>query len=177
MKIPGSQLEQEGIRDAARRMAVAARTAPKAKGKDNLEILLVTGNDIKPIIDEMLKWGNTHNASAFLRDAATLASTPALLLIGTKISPLDVKGCGICGFSDCAENRARGGICAFNTGDLGIAVGSAAGVAADCRIDTRILFTAGLAAVNCGLLGPEVRIAYAFPLTVTGKNPFFDRQK
>ena len=70
---------------------------------------------------------------------------------------------------------AAGGTCSFNAGDLGIAVGSAAGLAADLRIDNRIMYTAGKAAIELGMLGEDVQIAYGIPLAAKGKNPFFDR--
>lgn len=43
-------------------------------------------------------------------------------------------------------------------------------------IDNRIMYTAGIAAKEMGLLGQDVRIILTIPLTVTGKNPFFDRK-
>ena len=61
-------------------------------------------------------------------------------------------------------------------GDLGIALGSAASVAADHRADCRIMYTIGKAAVRLGLLGPEVEIAHGIPLSVTGKSIYFDRK-
>jgi uncharacterized ferredoxin-like protein len=39
-----------------------------------------------------------------------------------------------------------------------------------------VMFSAGKAAVSLGLLGAEVRVAYGIPLSVSGKNPFFDRK-
>jgi uncharacterized ferredoxin-like protein len=39
-----------------------------------------------------------------------------------------------------------------------------------------VMFSAGRAAVNLKALGDEVRIAYGIPLSVSGKNPFFDRK-
>ena len=68
-----------------------------------------------------------------------------------------------------------GGTCSFNAGDLGIAVGSVVSLAADLRVDNRIMYTAGKAAIELGLLGDDVFIAYAIPLSAKGKNPFFDR--
>jgi uncharacterized ferredoxin-like protein len=49
-------------------------------------------------------------------------------------------------------------------------------VAADNRVDNRIMYTAGFAAVKLKLLGEEVKIAYGIPLSATGKNIFFDRK-
>lgn len=65
--------------------------------------------------------------------------------------------------------------CVFNTTDLGIAVGSAASVAMDNRIDNRIMYSVGKAVVDMGILGPDVKLAYGIPLSVSGKSPFFDR--
>ena len=60
--------------------------------------------------------------------------------------------------------------------DLGIAIGSAVAAAADGRVDNRVLFSAGRAAMSLGLMGEDVRMVMAIPLSVKGKNPFFDRK-
>ena len=60
--------------------------------------------------------------------------------------------------------------------DVGIALGSAAATAADCRVDSRILFSAGRAALQLGIMGEKVRLIYGLPLSVSGKSPFFDRK-
>ncbi|MDT8308711.1 MAG: ferredoxin domain-containing protein, partial [Bacteroidales bacterium] len=56
------------------------------------------------------------------------------------------------------------------------AVGSAISVAMDHRVDNRIMYTAGIAAVEMKMLGEAVKIAYGIPLSATSKNPFFDRK-
>ena len=58
--------------------------------------------------------------------------------------------------------------------DLGIAVGSAVSVAADMRIDNRVMFSVGKAAQSMKLLGECTRIM-GIPLSVSGKSPMFDR--
>jgi uncharacterized ferredoxin-like protein len=60
--------------------------------------------------------------------------------------------------------------------DLGIALGSAVKTAQIHNVDNRIMFSAGTAALNLGLLGKDCSVAYAIPLSVTGKNIFFDRE-
>jgi uncharacterized ferredoxin-like protein len=55
--------------------------------------------------------------------------------------------------------------------DTARAVGSAVSMAVDRRIDNRVFFSAGRAAVNL-----KVRIAYGIPLSVGPKSPFFDRK-
>ncbi len=109
-------------------------------------------------------------------DAGNVRQAAAIVLLGTRVQTLELPNCGFCGHGDCAGKRKAGGICAFNAGDLGIAIGSAVSVAADQRADTRVMFSAGKAAVSLGLLGPEVRVAYGIPLSVSGKSPFFDRK-
>jgi uncharacterized ferredoxin-like protein len=177
MKYDGKALEDQGLLEVARLMCVAARTAPKGRGRDNLVTLLLTEQDREPLITEMKRLYAETSAGVFGRDAETLQKVPALLLLGTKLEQLGLTGCGFCGFKDCDDNKAHNGICAFNTGDLGIALGSAVSVAADHRVDTRILFSAGRAALNLHLLGEEVKIAYGIPLSVSAKNPFFDRKR
>ena len=54
--------------------------------------------------------------------------------------------------------------------------GSAAATAADCRMDSRILFSAGRAAISKGLFAENVRQVYGLPIAITGKSPFFDRK-
>jgi uncharacterized ferredoxin-like protein len=100
-----------------------------------------------------------------------------MLLFGTKIKSMGLSPCGMCGFKNCAEKEKYPDTpCAFNTGDLGIAIGSAAAVAMDHRVDNRIMYTVGQAAIRMGLLGKDVKVVYAIPLSVSSKNPFFDRK-
>jgi uncharacterized ferredoxin-like protein len=100
-----------------------------------------------------------------------------LLLIGTKIKPMGLSHCGMCGFENCDEkDRHPDHPCAFNTGDLGIAIGSAVSVAADARVDNRVMFSVGKAVKEMKLLGEDVKIIYGIPLSAGGKNPFFDRK-
>jgi uncharacterized ferredoxin-like protein len=115
-------------------------------------------------------------AKFLLRDAGNLKESSIAVLVGTAMEPLNLPDCGYCGFTDCAAMTAAGGICAFNAGDLGIALGSAVSVAAAHHVDNRIMFSVGRAALNLNLFGPEVKIAYGIPLRVSGKNPFFDRR-
>jgi uncharacterized ferredoxin-like protein len=176
MRLESCQVESEAVLAVAGFMCVAARTAPKAKGLDHLSTLVLTGEEKEVVAQEMDRVGEQTEAPFFIRDAANLRQAPAVVLIGIRGQTLGLPACGFCGFTDCAENESKGGICAFNLTDLGIAVGSAVSVAANHRVDCRVFFSAGRAALNLGLLGPEVRVAYGIPLSVTGKSPFFDRR-
>lgn len=65
--------------------------------------------------------------------------------------------------------------CAIRMADLGIALGSAVKTAQIHNVDNRIMYSGGVAAIDLGLLGTDCTVAYAIPLSVTGKNIFFDR--
>lgn len=164
------------VEQIAEEMCLAARTAPKARGIDLLEIAVVKGDTIKKLSDKMLKVGEKENNRTFLRDGDNILKATAIVLIGTRTQYLGLKLCGFCGYPGCAEAEEAKAVCAFNTGDLGIAVGSAVSVAMDHRIDNRIMYSVGKAALDLGLLGKEAVVAYGIPLSATGKNPFFDRK-
>ena len=97
------------------------------------------------------------------------------MLIGAKPARAGLKVCGFCGFDSCASADAAGARCAFNMIDLGIAVGSAASVAADCRVDSRVLYSAGKAAQLMEYEDFDV-IWLGIPIAAYGKSPFFGRK-
>jgi uncharacterized ferredoxin-like protein len=169
--------ESDSLLEVARRMCLAARTAPKARGADNIVTAIVADEaDKAALAAEMRRLAESISAPLFARDAGCLLAGGPCVIIGTRLQRLEIPGCNLCGFEGCSANEAAGARCAYNAGDLGIALGSAASIAADQRVDCRVMYTIGLAAVKLELLGPEVKIAHALPLSATGKNPFFDRQ-
>ena len=177
MQLEWDDYTKETLIQPAKEMAVAARTAPKGRGRDQLHILILTDSEKDAVADKMREIGEGEKIDYFIRDAGNLRHAATLLLIGTECSPLEVAHCGFCGYSDCQENRDHGvNPCAFSIGDLGIAVGSAVALAARKHIDNRIMFTAGRAAIDQGLFPKPVTVAYGIPLSATGKNPFFDRK-
>lgn len=166
-------IRHEQVFDIARQMMVAARTAPKGKGIDIIEIALVSGEDIKVLSDKMIAMYEEHGMKFFLRDADNILSAECIILIGTREQPQGLN-CGHCGFATCA-GRSEGVPCALNSVDVGIALGSACATAADHRVDTRIMFSAGLAAQRLDWL-KGCRQVYAIPVSASSKNPFFDRK-
>jgi uncharacterized ferredoxin-like protein len=161
----------------AEEMLTAAHTAPKAKGIDNLELVLVTGPDIETIAIKMEEMGKRGEGTPnFIRDAGNIRQAQAVILLGTRIKSQGAKFCGRCGFKDCDEKDKHPDFpCTFNSGDLGIAIGSAVSIAMDHRVDNRVMYTVGQAAVELSLLGKDVKIAFGIPLSVNAKSPFFDR--
>ncbi len=167
-------LRHEQALNVARQMMTAARTAPKGKGIDVIEIALVTDDDLPRLADEMRRISDETGMKFFLRDADNILQAECVVLIGTREQPQGLN-CGHCGFPTCA-GRAAGVPCALNTVDVGIAVGSACATAADFRVDTRVMFSAGLAAQRLGMLPQGSKMVLAIPVSASSKNPFFDRK-
>jgi uncharacterized ferredoxin-like protein len=154
-------------------MMTAARTAPKGKGIDVIEIALVTDDDIRKLSDKMIAMAEENGMKFFLRDADNILQAECIIIIGTRACAQGLN-CGHCGFPTCAS-RPEGIPCALNTVDVGIAVGSACATAADLRVDTRVMFSAGLAAQQLGWL-KDCATVFAIPVSASSKNPFFDRK-
>jgi len=61
----------------------------------------------------------------------------------------------------------------FKLIDLGIALGSAVKIASEMNVDNRIMLSVGMAAQELKILDAEVVLG--IPLSIKGKNIFFDR--
>lgn len=171
--------EINAVKKVAEIMCASARTAPKAKGIDNIETLILSKEQKEMVIDEMIRIAEEEKVgtmrNTFLRDVNNLKDSHQVVIIGTKLKTIGILYCGYCGFHDCKACKDAEGICFFNPNDLGIAVGSAVSIAKLNNIDNRIMYTIGRAVVNLKLLGNEIKVALGIPLSVTGKSIFFDR--
>jgi uncharacterized ferredoxin-like protein len=156
-------------------MSVAARTAPKSKGIDNICTALVTDNDILKIRNQMKRYGEEKDIPFFVRDFNCTENIYAILLIGVRNNPLGLPDCGYCGFKNCKECKENGANCFFNIVDLGIAVSSAVNSASMLKVDTRIMYSIGRAARDLKILPDEYNVILGIPISVTSKSPFFDR--
>ena len=167
------EARHEQVLRIALQMMVAARTAPKGKGVDVIEIAHITDEDIKRLSEEMIAIHAENGFKFFLRDADNIQSAECILLIGTREHAHGLN-CGHCGYATCAE-RPAGVPCAIVSVDVGIAIGSACATAADHRVDTRVMFSAGLAAQRLNIL-EGCKQVFAIPVSASSKNPFFDRK-
>ncbi len=171
------QLEEQAVLQTAARMCAAARTAPKAHGKDTVHTCVLTGAEKDRLAEQMERVGTREMGDKmptwYGRDANNVRAAQAVVLIGTDAVPRGVPHCGYCGFDNCAACQQAGAHCAYNYVDLGIAVSSAVSVAAEDRIDCRIMFSIGKTAAEMDF--PENVLWLGIPLSVSGKNIFFDR--
>ena len=177
--------EKEAILEAAKLMLATARTAPKSAGVDDIVTLIVYGEEKDAIADKMEQIANERKIEAFKRDAMNVRESYAVVLIavrGGKSLGLD---CGCCGYKGCQEfDKAKkklgrdfiGPTCIFKALDLGIALGSAAKTASMLNIDNRIMYRVGTASSKLKLL-PGATIIMGIPVSVRGKNIYFDRSK
>jgi uncharacterized ferredoxin-like protein len=179
--------EQDAVTTVANLMALAARTAPKGKGIDTLEIVVLSKKDMKKLATRLEKMGDERGIGFFLRDAKNLAATDGCVLIGCRGREAGGINCGGCGYASCAEfTKAQtkavkqaapfaGPNCILRMTDLGIAVGSAVKTAQIHNVDNRVMYSGGVAARDLGLFSKDCTVVYAIPLSATGKNIFFDR--
>ncbi len=171
-----SDIEKAALRDVAEFMAAAARTAPKTRGRDNLEIIISEGDKERlSLINKMKEIDLRDNKPSFTRDAESVKESHQILIIGTKTETLGLN-CGYCGFDTCEALSKTAAKCVYNSMDLGIALGSSAALAARFHVDNRLMYSIGRAAIELRFFKKEITQAIGIPLSATGKNPFFDRK-
>ena len=166
---------RETVLQTARHMAAAAISAPKASGKDKIQAFVLTGEDKDKLAGHMRRLGEKNDAEFFIRDAGNVDASVCVVIIGVKDEPFGLDHCGYCGFENCGKMKKAGGRCAINISDLGIAVGSAVSLAADARIDNRVMFSVGQSAMEMDFLDPSVKVCYGIPLSIESKDIYFDR--
>lgn len=166
-------IRHEQVLRGVRQMMTAARTAPKAKGIDIIEMALVADADLIQLADKLESMGKESGKESFLRDSDNIRHAEAVMIIGTRQQTMGLN-CAYCGSPTCFS-KPEDTPCAINSIDLGIAIGSACATAADLRLDTRVMFSGGLAAQRLGWLG-ESKSLIAIPVSASSKNMFFDRR-
>ncbi len=153
--------------DIAEKACIAARTAPKGNGIDEIVTAVLYGEELSALTKRMRECAEETGLYFFSRDADNCEER-ILILVGTKIKK-DTLGFEV-GKSEEHNMYISSAV------DLGIAIGSLVSKLSDYRVDNRILYSAGKAAVDLKLLGEKVKMAYGIPLSISGKNPFFDRK-
>ena len=166
---------------SAKLMALTAQTAPKSKGEDSIEIIIIKGDERDRLAEKMIEMADEREKN-FIRDGKSVKKADAVILIGAYGEESVGLDCGACGFDSCrdfrnAERKERkdfvGPNCAYKLIDLGIAIGSATKLSAVIGADTRVMYRVGAAAKKLGFAKSDVVLG--IPVAVTSKNPFFDR--
>ena len=176
--------EREALLQTARLMLIAARTAPKTVGIDDVLTLIIYGGEKENIAKKMEEIGEERKIEGFKRDAKNVRDSEAVILIGVRGNKSVGLNCGACGYDSCKEFEEAnkklgedftGATCLFKALDLGIALGSAAKTASLLNVDNRIMYRIGTAASKLKLL-PEATVIMGIPISAKGKNIYFDRR-
>lgn len=177
MLFKSNELEGQAVMQTAARMCAAARTVPKAHGKDTIHTFVLTGEEKEKLALKMEEVGTREMGDKMYtwygRDAANVRSAHAVVLIGADKKQLGVPHCGYCGFGDCDGCKKAGGNCGFAYVDLGIAVSSAVSAAAIDKVDCRVMYSIGKTAEEMDFACECIWLG--IPVSVSGKNIFFDR--
>lgn len=176
MKYEAKTAEQAHLLTTGQRHGGGGADGSQDEGPGFSETMILTGDDLEALAKAMDTIAEEKGAGFFHRDAGCVRKSGAVVLlgIGRHCRGLD-QLCGYCGLGGCKACAEAGVTCAFDATDLGIAAGSAAAVAEDNRVDTRIMFSVGVGAKKLGLFPVGTELVYGLPLSVSGKSPYFDR--
>ena len=167
------------LRLVAELMAVAALTAPKAKGENYVTTSIVEGDELQRLAEAMIEYGQVLGEPAgWERDAGNTAQSDSVLLVGLKDAGAYGLNCSACGSQKCIKintvvGEFQGPQCAMRLVDLGIAIGSAVKMASLLNVDNRVMYRIGVGARRAGLCDDD--FVLGVPLSATGKSIFFDR--
>jgi len=173
---------KDTVRFVGELMALSARTAPKAVGQDFIELKVLSDSEQVALGNDMIQISKERDIPGFERDGQNVLDSDAVLLIGLLPHKGAGLNCGACGFESCKvfnEQNHKGDFegpnCFLRVLDLGIALGSAAKTASEHNVDNRIMYRIGVSARRIGLT--QAVAVHGIPLSASGKNIFFDRQK
>lgn len=198
---PADINKKENVLLAAKLMANAALTTPLMGGVDQIEVVLVWGEEdqerIARKMEELAKVNKSRRwQEMFKTEAVMVRESDAILLIGNyraADTPLDV-GCGLCsGKDNCdfvysrrktvagvidhteleTDMLINGPLCMCRVSDMGEAIGSALAVANRLLVDARPFMSVGLAALKLGYF-KRSQIAVGVCVAARQKNPFVD---
>ncbi len=171
---------RDTLRTVAEFMEISAITAPKTAGKDYLVTKILDREECQKLGKEMNNYGEETGKKNFDRDGSNVEHSGAILLIGIKEAAPVGLNCGACGMSKCLkintgeqEGEFLGPQCLYRVLDMGIALGSAVKTASLLNVDNRIMYRIGAVARKLKLI--DANFVMGIPLSVAGKNIYFDR--
>lgn len=156
---------KESVLEVAKMMALSARTAPKARGIDNIEVKILNTREELELLASKMEELSKEFGDFFLRDAQNVRNSIAVVLIGGKIVDLGLKN---------PKNWGLDASTVCSLVNLGIAIGSAVKTSSLHNVDNRVMFTVGIAAQELGLIKADY--VFGIPLSATPKNIYFDRR-
>jgi len=91
------EIRHEYVLQAVRQMMTAARTAPKGKGIDIIEVAMVTDEDIKRLSEELVIMSGETGLKFFLRDADNILQAEAIMPAGSGFELRALRVSDLCG--------------------------------------------------------------------------------
>ena len=90
----------ESIKAAAGLIEIAAITAPKGKGVDDIRTKTIYkgSKDHKELVEKMKEYGDKKGLKFFLRDSKNILESDAIVLISVIAKPPLGLNCGMCGY-------------------------------------------------------------------------------
>ena len=76
------ELRANTVKSLAEAVMTAARTAPKAKGRDLVEVAMITDEHIEQLSQTMIQMSEESGMKFLLRDAANILQAEAVIIIG-----------------------------------------------------------------------------------------------
>lgn len=176
--IDGRAFMHEGLEASAVSVLNAYHKAPQMTGRVKLQSMVLTGEDIMPMMNLMedleKKLGAEHAKSIFLpiyldymayKNAIEKGMAPVILVLGADLTKSELQwDCGACGFATCKEfnkySKESGGMglfgagpsCAWKCIDYCAAADYACAAAHQLNIENRIQATFGSLAFMLGYL-------------------------
>jgi uncharacterized ferredoxin-like protein len=161
--------EEDTIKNALLRVAelmvLSAKTAPKARGMDNIVAKIVIGEEKRVLAEKMRELAKEYG-DFFERDAENVDKSPVVVLIGCKLINLGLKG-------PAQWKVDPDTLCCLT--NLGIAIGSAVKTASLHNVDNRVMYSVGVASVEAKIIDADY--AFGIPLSAYPKNIYFDRRQ
>ncbi|MET1160072.1 MAG: DUF2148 domain-containing protein [Thermoprotei archaeon] len=156
---------RSGVLDVARLMVISAKTAPKARGVDNIvSAILDKREELERLASKMEELADKYG-EFFKRDAQNVRESDVVVLIGCKLVDIGIKT---------PEKLKIDANVVNSIVNLGIALGSAVKTASIHNVDNRIMYSIGVAAQELRLLDAD--IIYGIPLSAKAKSIYFDRK-
>ena len=192
-RIRGKEAAQDGVLQAAKLATAAAYRAPQLTARLSLKTEIVTGEDLRPIIEFYGEIAPISPVMSFdyetIKHFVDRGDGIAVLLLGADLTVSELGwDCGACGFESCAEfnrytkeNKSPGLLwsgpsCAWKVMDFAAACDFACAALHQYRIDSRAMGTCGAAAAATGFL-PGSSAIIGIPMGPPGELIYYSRSQ
>lgn len=190
--LKGTAYCRDHVLEVAKNIALAVHKAPQITGKTKVEVEIIWGEDLEPIIEVMgpvaqlmryVKWDYET-----IKNCYEKGEGPVIVAIGGKIAKSNLAwDCGACGFATCREFNAhsketRGGgqlggpSCNWKTLDYSIACDWACASAWQYRVDNRIMGSVGFALNALGFM-PDMDVKLGLALGPPRDMVYYSREE